>query len=122
VNNLPLKSETLLLVRKAVVAITAGPFEVVIDPDVGLRALMLKILIDQQKRLGIDIKISDVPMVGLSRIFREPIEKIPVLSKVQKLFFSPSVNRGDKRGHLPAQNGATLGMSGALWRVCSSHS
>ena len=32
------------------------------------------------------------------------------------------VNRGDKRGHLPAQNGATLGMSGALWRVCSSHS
>ena len=48
---------------------------------------MLKILIDQQKRLGIDIKISDVPMVGLSRIFREPIEKIPVLSKVQKLFF-----------------------------------
>ena len=86
-NNLPLKSETLLLVRKAVVAITAGPFEVVIYPDVGLRALMLKILIDQQKRLGIDIKISDVPMVGLSRIFREPIEKIPVLSKVQKLFF-----------------------------------
>ena len=33
-----------------------------------------------------------------------------------------TVNRGDKRGHLPAQNGATLGMSGALWRVCSSHS
>ena len=65
-NNLPLKSETLLFVRKAVVAITAGPFEVVIDPDVGLRALMLKILIDRQKRLGIDIKISAVPMVGLS--------------------------------------------------------
>ncbi|WP_371588373.1 transposase, partial [Pseudoruegeria sp. SK021] len=33
-----------------------------------------------------------------------------------------SVNHGDIRGHLPAQIGATLGMSVALWRVCSPHS
>ncbi len=32
------------------------------------------------------------------------------------------VNLGDKRDHLPAQNGATAWMFAALWRVCSPSS
>ncbi len=36
--------------------------------------------------------------------------------------YHTGVNLGDKRDHLPAQNGATAWMFAALWRVCSPSS